>query len=207
MGSKSRFHQVDGFDLLARDHETLRRMFRDFERFVGRQREGDDSRALLAGRICHRYSLLAQIEEEVLYPLARSAVGGLAVLSHVELDHFGAREFIARIDEMEPGDADHDAAIAVLEDYVVPHMDEEEADLFPALRAAGVDAVAMGAQIARRRRVLLGDVTRLGLPDSSAVAPLEPGPSSQRAAAHRSRSDVHAKFRPGSLGPPRQGGR
>ena len=104
-----------------------------------------------------------QLEEDIFYPAARAAFGGDPALDHALLDHGGTLELIDRIDRMRPEDPDFDAAVAVLRAYAVPHMGEEEREIFPRLQSAGVDTVALGVLIAQRLEVLvLQEPTRGG---------------------------------------------
>lgn len=83
-------------------------------------------------------------------------------------------ELIAMLDEMEPGDADFDATVAVLGAYIIPHMDEEQADIFAHASASGIDLATLGRKMTSRRRALQHDVTRLGLHPSSGNVPAWP---------------------------------
>ena len=173
MGRKSILREVDALDLLAHDHLTIERLFHDYARLARRQGE-HDRKGELASQLCFRISIHMQIEEDIFYPAARAAIGQDATLAHALRDHGGARELIARLDEMEPGDADYDATVAVLSAYIVPHMGEEQDDIFPKLRSAALDTQALGRQLAERQKALHEDVTRIGLP-LSPTARREPG--------------------------------
>jgi hypothetical protein len=75
---------------------------------------------------------------------------------------------IARLDEMEPGDADFDAVVFTIGAYIEPHIDEEQELLFPAIRRSGMDVAVLGRRILERRKLLREDVTMIGLPQPQA---------------------------------------
>ena len=173
MGRKSLLREIDALDLLAHDHHSIERLFHDYERLARRQGE-HERKGELVGQLCFRLSIHIQIEEDIFYPAARAAIGPDATLDHALRDHGGAKELIARLDEMEPGDADYDATVAVLSAYILPHMNEEQDDIFPKLRSAGLDTQVLGRKLALRQKALHEDVTRIGLP-LSPTARREPG--------------------------------
>lgn len=171
---------ADALDLLARDHRAILRMFRDYQRLL-REHGTREQKAEVSGQLCLRLSVHLQIEEEIFYPAARTALGDAADVDEALVDHHGVAELIARLDEMEPDAADFDATVAVLEAWIVPHMRAEQDELFPQLRRSGLDTLALGHRLSRRRRALQQDVTRIGLP---APAPRgEPRQPSARAAS------------------------
>jgi hypothetical protein len=61
---------------------------------------------------------------------------------------------IARLDEMEPGDADFDAVVFTIGAYIEPHIDEEQELLFPAIRRSGMDVAVLGRRILEHRKLL-----------------------------------------------------
>jgi hemerythrin superfamily protein len=169
MGRKSTLREIDALDLLTRDHDAIKQLFRDYERLIRRHGD-DDSKAEIVGQICCRLSIHAQIEEEIFYPAVRAAIGRSGSANHAVCDDGGGKELIAKLDEMEPDDADYDATVAVLSACVLPHMNNEQEQLFPKVRTAGLDTAALGRQLAQCRKALHEDVTRIGLPHSTAGA-------------------------------------
>lgn len=173
---------ADALDLLARDHRAILRMFRDYQRLL-REHGTREQKAEVSGQLCLRLSVHLQIEEEIFYPAARAALGDAGGVDEALVDHRGVAELIARLDEMEPDAADFDATVAVLEAWIVPHMRAEQDELFPQLRRSGLDTLALGHRLSRRRRALQQDVTRIGLP--APVPRGEPQQPSSRAASPR----------------------
>ena len=96
------------------------------------------------------------------------------------------------LDEMEAGDPDFDATVAVLAAYALPHMDEEEGDLFPSVLQLGMEVSLLGQAIAQRQKALNGDITSASPPP----LPVPARPACQQAEqSHddgtRSRGDQH----------------
>jgi hypothetical protein len=154
-------HSLDALDWLARDHAEIRRLFADFDR-LARRHGAEIDRARLAERLCSHLCLHMQIEEEIVHPALRTALGDDAVLAHVLLDHAGAQELLARLDAMQFGDPDFNATVAVLEAYFVPHMTEVDRRLTPRVRAARLDTAMLGQRIAERLKTLMGDRPPVG---------------------------------------------
>jgi Hemerythrin HHE cation binding domain len=151
----------DALDLLTRDHDAIRHLFRTYERLVSRPHDAD-RKSTLVGRLCFALTLHFQIEEDLFYPAVLKAFSADGAVLHAQRDHVGCRELIARLDEMEVGDADFDATVAVLGAYVVPHMDEEQREIFQRVRLIGMDTLALGHRMAQLQRSLGADVTQAG---------------------------------------------
>jgi hypothetical protein len=160
----------DALHQLRRDHELIRKLLREHERLCQSAGRCPDSKADVVERLCDALCLCAQIEEEILYPTLRLVLDGEVLARTTLCDHGRLRQLIARLDEMEPGDPDYDGAVADIADCVLPSMDDAQTVLFVALRLAGLNAVALGEQMAQRRRTQLRqDFTRLGLPAGDAA--------------------------------------
>jgi hypothetical protein len=159
---KANYREVDALHLLMQEQGTLRRRFGDYERLVKGHGEGN-YKALLAGQICFRLSIHLQIEEELFYPAARAAVGGNALINHAVRDHEGVKALIARLDALSPGDVDYDATVAVLGAWVLPQFEEEQGEIFPKLRRAGLETAALGKAMRLRQAALQRDLAGIGL--------------------------------------------
>lgn len=156
--------EVDALSLLQRDHDSLRRLFREFERLVAGPCDFD-RKAELAGRICSELSVHADIEDELFYPAIQAVIGRETLPDHDPFDHCGERRLIARLDEMEPDAAGYDETVATLGDETRAHMRSEEDGMFARVRGAGLDIAQLGVLMVCRQRALRTDVTRMGMPE------------------------------------------
>ncbi|MEV4557915.1 hemerythrin domain-containing protein [Kitasatospora sp. NPDC049285] len=124
---------TDAIVLLKEDHKEIRQLFRAFE-------SGDDdsaAKADLVSRIVEALTVHTYIENEVMYPRVRQLVPELEtdVLESFE-EHHVADLLCAELDAMDPGDERFDAKTTVLIESVGHHIEEEENDWFPKVRAA-----------------------------------------------------------------------
>ncbi len=181
MPRKSRRREVDALVLLGREHALLRQLFREHAQLI-RYRSDPDRQAAIVDAICLALSVHSQVVAEILYPAVRAATGRQDAAAPAATHLQTAHALMARLDEMEPGDPEHDATVAQLGACVLAHMDEEQDDVFPRLQAAGLDTAALGRQMAQRQRELRDDVTRVGQPRAGNDVPT--WPASCRLAMH-----------------------
>lgn len=144
----------DAFKLLTADHEEVRKLFKQYEK-LSKSEAGDDERQELAQTICHMLTVHAQIEEEIFYPAARDVLEDPELIDEADVEHATAKELIAQIESSDPGDDHFDATIKVLGEYVDHHIEEEQNELFKALKKAGLDAAALGEELAARKEELM----------------------------------------------------
>jgi iron-sulfur cluster repair protein YtfE (RIC family) len=171
----------DALGLLTRDHRLIEELFAEFERAAAQQLDP------LARRICKMLRVHTQIEEELLYPIARRTLAGELVATLVgtaEREHAEARESIVRIESMTAEHAEFKATVGMLAEQMARHIEKEEEQLFPPLRGAGLDLVAIGVTLAERRDTLL-DV--LGLHDDDEEGAANQRETHQSSLAHRPR--------------------
>jgi hemerythrin-like domain-containing protein len=155
---------TDAITLLTKDHQDVKELFRTYDKLV--DEEGDDEqKAMLAVQICTMLTVHAAIEEEIFYPAARAALtDDQELLDEAQVEHASAKDLIAQILEMEPGEALYDAKVRVLGEYIDHHVKEEQDEMFPKLRKAGLDLQAIGEALSERKEELMADI------DSSAEA-------------------------------------
>jgi hemerythrin-like domain-containing protein len=120
--------------LLKADHKEIRRLFREFEQ------AGDNAvkaKGRLVDQIISLLTVHTYIENEVMYPEARQLVPDLEddVLESYE-EHHVADVLCAELSAMSPDAERFDAKATVLIENVTHHIEEEEQDWFPKVRAA-----------------------------------------------------------------------
>ncbi len=97
----------------------------------------------------------ARIEEEIFYAAAREADVDDDLIDEADVEHQTAKNLIAQIEKMKVGDPLFDAKVTVLGEYVKHHVEEEETQLFPECREAGMDLKELGARLAERKAQLM----------------------------------------------------
>jgi hemerythrin superfamily protein len=163
--AKRRNIETDAFALLTADHRTVKGLFKEFEK-LSKQDDVDEEKAQLVRQICNELTVHAQVEEEIFYPALREAIDDEDLMDEADIEHASAKDLIAQLEGMEPGDDHYDARVTVLGEYVDHHVKEEEGEMFGKARKADVDAAELGAQIAERKEELKAE---LGIEDDDAA--------------------------------------
>jgi hemerythrin superfamily protein len=128
---------TDIFDSLTADH-------REVEDLLDRARRDGDP--VLVRQACDALTRHAEIEESVLYPELRRIVDGGDDMANDAIDeHAAMRTLVAQIYEAPP--ADLTPVLDALQSNVLDHVKIEENEIFPALRACGADAAALGRRL------------------------------------------------------------
>lgn len=139
----------DAIALLEADHRQVEEYFETYEGLTD-----DAEKKVLADKICLALKVHAQIEEEFFYPPAREKTGDGDLIDEAIVEHMGAKTLIAQIEAGLPGQPLYDAKIKVLGEQVRHHVEEEETELFPEVRATDLDLVALGGKLAARKAEL-----------------------------------------------------
>lgn len=124
---------TDAIVLLRDDHKEIRKTFKDF------QRAGDDAHATkqrLVDRMIELLTVHTYIENEVMYPRVRELLPDLEddVLESYE-EHHVADVLVVELAAMDASDERFTAKTTVLIENVTHHIEEEEQDWFPKVRA------------------------------------------------------------------------
>jgi hemerythrin superfamily protein len=124
---------TDAIVLLKNDHKDIKKLFRQFESAGenATKRKGEIVRDVIEALTVHTY-----IENEAMYPEVRKLLPDLEddVLESYE-EHHVADLLCAELHAMKPEDERFDAKTTVLIENVTHHIDEEEQDWFPKVRA------------------------------------------------------------------------
>jgi hemerythrin superfamily protein len=144
---------ADAIALLEQDHREVEGLYAQFE-----DAEGNKEKAELARKICLALTVHAEIEEEILYPRAKKVLDESDLVDEAEVEHASAKQLIAEIEEMTPRERLFDAKVKVLIEYVKHHVQEEENELFPQLRASDLDLVDLGKKLLKRKIALLNGI-------------------------------------------------
>ena len=139
----------DAIALLIEDHENVKQMFEQFEGLGDRAHA---TKKKLAMQICTELTKHATAEEEIFYPAVRAATKKTEdLVDEATVEHASSKDLIAQIMEMEATEELFDAKVKVLSEMIEHHVEEEENEMFPKARDAGLDLEALGQQIAERK--------------------------------------------------------
>ncbi len=140
--------------LLTEDHRKVKKLFKDFEGL--KEGRATARKSALVRQICAELSVHAQVEEEIFYPAVREAIDDRDLMDEADVEHAGAKDLIAQLESMAPGDDHYDAKVTVLGEYIDHHVKEEQNEMFPKVRRAKVDVAELGARITQRKKELHG---------------------------------------------------
>ncbi|MET0983720.1 MAG: hemerythrin domain-containing protein [Telluria sp.] len=142
--------KIDAVDLLERQHREVEAMFERFENMTDR---ATVSKKKLADEICNALIMHTTIEEEIFYPATREASEETDdMVDEAVVEHASAKDLIAQIQEMDPGDDLYDAKVKVLSEMIEHHVEEEEEEMFPKARELKLDMAALGAEMQARQK-------------------------------------------------------
>ena len=133
---------TDAIVLLKADHKEIREQFR---RFTAAGENAAAAKGKIVDKIIELLTVHTYIENEVMYPEVRTLLPDLEddVLESYE-EHHVADVLVAELAAMTPDAERFDAKTTVLIENVTHHMDEEENDWFPKVRAGPGPQTAAG---------------------------------------------------------------
>ncbi len=152
---------TDAIALLKADHRKVEGLFEKYE-----EAQGESKKKALADQICLELTVHTKIEEDVFYPACQGEIDD-DLWHEAYVEHDGAKVMIAEIEAGNPGDDFYDAKVKVLSEQIKHHVKEEEKraeGMFAQAKAAGLDTVALGAQMATEKKTLLAQYKTSGLP-------------------------------------------
>ena len=129
-------------DLLRQDHKDMKRLFNEFERSEGRERERIVSDAL---SLIQTHDV---IEQTLLYPSVRgvSDISRSLVLRCEEAHHV-VHLIMAEL-KVKPYSERYFAKFSKLADGILAHVEEEERELFPAIEnSSDIDNENLGRRV------------------------------------------------------------
>lgn len=139
-------------DLLENDHREVDDLFRRVN-----LSEKADTIDELTKQTVHDLSVHAAVEEQFIYPLIRVKVeGGSAKADEAIDEHQQAKRLLADLEKLDAGSAEHSTAMQELIATIRHHVEEEEGDVFPELRASVDDSTLdkLGTLVEQARKVV-----------------------------------------------------
>lgn len=141
----------DALEVLKADHQAVKKLFANYKKLLKAEDADEQEKQDLAHQICSQLTVHARLEEEIFYPALRQALEEQDLLDEAEVEHATAKDLIAQIREMAPGDELYDAKVTVLSEYIDHHVEEEEGEIFKKARKADVDLQELGDAMESRR--------------------------------------------------------
>ncbi|KAA0890803.1 hemerythrin domain-containing protein [Pusillimonas sp. ANT_WB101] len=130
--------------MLIDDHCEVEALFKDFK-----LANNDVERHSIVQQTCLALTEHAEIEQKHLYPYLRNAdpesFNDLLDEANVQVE--SARDLIALLKYMKPGDDLYQARFAVLEKFINQHVSEEEGEVFLKVISNGIDLRQLAAPI------------------------------------------------------------
>jgi iron-sulfur cluster repair protein YtfE (RIC family) len=150
---------MDSVLLLTADHNRVRGLF---ARFRAAHAEDDvDTMASVAAQIVTELQVHTTIEEEIFYPEVREGGDELSeTVSEGIEEHHVVDQLIEELRDLIPGEETWVAKVTVMIENVEHHAEEEEQEMFPAVRRAfDADALVGQGRRLEARKAQLGAPT------------------------------------------------
>ncbi len=145
--------EQDAIAMLMADHKKVKKLFSEFDKL--KEDGSDENKAALVDQICSELKIHTELEEEIFYPAVRKAIDDSDLMDEALVEHAGAKEMIAQLEDANPKDDLYDAKVTVLGEQIDHHVKEEEGEMFPKAKKAGVDTEALGAFMLKRKMALM----------------------------------------------------
>ncbi|GAA2192484.1 hemerythrin domain-containing protein [Micromonospora lupini] len=142
----------DVVDILVADHREVETLFVELETRQGTP----EYRRQLADVVIAELVRHAVAEEAYVYPTARKALpDGDQLAEHEIEEHSDAERTMKDLESVDPSDPRFDELLAHLTSTIRHHVEDEESDLFPRLRAAAAreELVELAAKVTAFKKV------------------------------------------------------
>jgi hemerythrin superfamily protein len=143
----------DAIAMLMADHKKVKKLFSDFDKL--KAEGGDEEKSAIVDQICNELKIHTELEEEIFYPAVRKAIDDSELMDEALVEHAGAKDLIAQLEDASPEDDLYDAKVTVLGEQIDHHVKEEEGSIFPKAKKAKVDTEALGSTMTKRKIALL----------------------------------------------------
>ncbi len=143
----------DAIAMLTADHKKVKKLFSDFDKL--KEEGSEEDKSALVDQICNELKIHTELEEEIFYPAVRKAIDDSDLMDEALVEHAGAKELIAQLEDASPDDDLYGAKVTVLGEQIKHHVKEEEGEMFPKARKANIDIDALGATMLKRKIVLM----------------------------------------------------
>jgi hemerythrin-like domain-containing protein len=149
---KTRSKSAAAIEMLKEDHAKVKKAFKEFETM---DRSDTETCRQLVQTVCEDLKVHTTLEEEIFYPAVREAIEDEDIMNEASVEHETAKMLIEQLENMEPDDPNYYATFTVLGEYVMHHVKEEEGEMFPEAKKAGIDLEALGSRMQERKSELM----------------------------------------------------
>ena len=136
--------------MLKADHKAVSELFAAYDKA-----RAPATKKKLVTKICTELSVHAQCEEEIFYPAVKAALKDKTLIPEAVVEQATMKDLISQVEGKEPDGEMFDAKVKVLSEYVKHHVKEEHTEMFPMAKKTKLDMLALGAQLAARKKELL----------------------------------------------------
>lgn len=169
---------LDAIAMLMADHKKVKKLFSDFDKL--KEEGGDDEKSAIVDQICNELKIHTELEEEIFYPAVRKAIDDSDLMDEALVEHAGAKDLIAQLEDASPEDDLYDAKVTVLGEQIEHHVKEEEGSIFPKAKKAKVDTEALGSTMTKRKIALMDKVGMNAEEDASDDEDAKPARAAKR---------------------------
>jgi hemerythrin superfamily protein len=148
--------EQDAIALLKSDHKKVKALFSEFDKL--KDDGADEEKAAIVAQICNELKIHTAIEEEIFYPAVRKAIEDSDLMDEALVEHAGAKNLIAQLEDAAVDDDLYNAKVTVLGEQIDHHVKEEESSMFPKAQNAKVDTAALGAKMTQRKTALVEEI-------------------------------------------------
>jgi hemerythrin superfamily protein len=136
---------MDVTQLLHADHQKVAELFFQYSELEEDDTQGKDD---LATMIIDELTIHATVEEQVVYPAIRKADDeSKEMMDEADTEHHVVKFLLSELAQMSAEEDYFDSKICVLRELVNHHVQEEEKEMFDALKEAKVDLEALGKKV------------------------------------------------------------
>ena len=158
----------DAVAMLTADHKRVKALFSEFKKL--RESGSAGKKSAIVRQICGELKIHTTIEEEIFYPAVRRAIDEADLMDEALVEHAGAKDLIAQLEDANPTEELYDAKVTVLGEQIDHHVKEEEGEMFPKAKKSGLDSVALGEQMLERRLTLQQELDQEAAPGRGRTA-------------------------------------
>ncbi|RZJ13062.1 MAG: hemerythrin domain-containing protein [Rubrivivax sp.] len=146
----TRSRQSNAITMLREDHKKVAGLFEDYEKA-----RSTNVKRRLVEQICLELTVHTTLEEEIFYPAFKQAARDKELVPEAKVEHDSVKNLIAQVQGKEPDGEDFDAKVKVMGEFVKHHVKEEQNEMFPKAKEAGLDLAELGRQMAERKLQLM----------------------------------------------------